>query len=129
VTFTRVCEKSAAHAATNAPWQLRILRPVLWLTSCQPLQLPEANMKRTLLPLLLLATLSTGAMAQNVTVNVPDGYKIELVPVNTPEPQTAYVTPQVVAPAPVVRVAPRARHLASVGEGMIIEHQIDDHHH
>ena len=25
-------------------------------------------------------------------------------------------------------VAPRARHLASVGEGMIIEHQIDDHH-
>jgi hypothetical protein len=86
-------------------------------------------MKRTLLPLMLLATLSTGAMAQNVTVNVPDGYKIELVPVNTPEPQTAYVTPQVVAPAPVVRVAPRARHLASVGEGMIIEHQIDDHHH
>lgn len=92
-------------------------------------------MKRSLLSLLLFATLSTGAMAQNITVNVPDGYKIELVPINTPAPQTAYVapqtayvTPQVVAPAPVVRVAPRARHLASVGEGMIIEHQYDDHH-
>ena len=86
-------------------------------------------MKRSLLSLLLFATLSTGAMAQNITLNVPDGYKIELVPINTPTTQTAYVAPQVVAPAPVVRVAPRARHLASVGEGMIIEHQIDDHHH
>jgi hypothetical protein len=85
-------------------------------------------MKRYLLSLLLFTILPTGAMAQNITVNVPDGYKIELVPINTPAPQTAYVTPQVVAPAPVVRVAPRVRHLASVGEGMIIEHQIDDHH-
>ncbi|AHA63887.1 Hypothetical protein Asd1617_01060 [Shigella dysenteriae 1617] len=24
---------------------------------------------------------------------------------------------------------PYVRHLASVGEGMVIEHQIDDHHH
>lgn len=85
-------------------------------------------MKRSLLSLVLFATISTGAMAQNITVNVPDGYKIELVPINTPTTQTEYVAPQVVAPAPVVRVAPRARHLASVGEGMIIEHQIDDHH-
>ncbi len=90
-------------------------------------------MKRSLLSILLFATLSTGTMAQNITVNVPDGYKIELVPINTPAPQTAYVAPQTayVAPAPVapvVRVAPRARHLASVGEGMIIEHQYDDHH-
>ncbi|MGK9172647.1 hypothetical protein KXR87_05385 [Yokenella regensburgei] len=86
-------------------------------------------MKRSLLTLALFATLASGAMAQNITVNVPDGYKIELVPLNTPAPQTAYVAPQIVTPAPVMRVAPRARHLASVGEGMIIEHQIDDHHH
>ncbi|MDC0725770.1 hypothetical protein POH93_10265 [Phytobacter diazotrophicus] len=85
-------------------------------------------MKIQLLTALLFGTLSIGALAQNVTVNVPDGYKIELVPINTPTAQTTYVAPQVVAPAPVVRVAPRARHLASVGEGMIIEHQIDDHH-
>ncbi len=79
-------------------------------------------MKRSLLSILFFATISTTAMAQNITVNVPDGYKIELVPINTPTAQTAHVAP------PVVRVAPRARHLASVGEGMIIEHQIDDHH-
>ena len=85
-------------------------------------------MKVQLLTALLFSTLSSCALAQNVTVNVPDGYKIELVPINTPTAQANYVAPQVVAPAPVVRVAPRVRHLASVGEGTIIEHQIDDHH-
>lgn len=99
-------------------------------------------MKISLFTALLFTTLSASALAQNITVNVPDGYKIELVPINPPPsqtvyaqpqatyvtPQATYVAPQTVAPAPVVRVAPRARHLASVGEGMIIEHQIDDHH-
>ena len=41
-------------------------------------------------------------------------------------PQTVYVAP---APAPAYRPHPYVRHLASVGEGMVIEHQIDDHHH
>ncbi|MGG8311202.1 protein YbjH, partial [Escherichia coli] len=40
--------------------------------------------------------------------------------------QTVYVAP---APAPAYRPHPYVRHLASVGEGMVIEHQIDDHHH
>ncbi|HGU2299811.1 TPA: protein YbjH, partial [Escherichia coli] len=39
-------------------------------------------------------------------------------------PQTVYT-----APAPAYRPHPYVRHLASVGEGMVIEHQIDDHHH
>lgn len=39
---------------------------------------------------------------------------------------TVYVAP---APAPAYRPHPYVRHLASVGEGMVIEHQIDDHHH
>ncbi|EGK26143.1 hypothetical protein SFVA6_1275 [Shigella flexneri VA-6] len=41
-------------------------------------------------------------------------------------PQTVYVAP---VPAPAYRPHPYVRHLASVGEGMVIEHQIDDHHH
>jgi hypothetical protein len=71
------------------------------------------------------------AMAQNVTVDVPSGYKLVMVPssVSVPEsttivstaPQTTYV-----APTPVYH--PRARHVASVAEGMVIEHQYDDHH-
>lgn len=71
-------------------------------------------------------------MAQNVTVDVPSGYKVVIVPssttvpqaiaVTTPPPQTVYVAP---APAPVYH--PRARHVASVAEGMVIEHQHDDH--
>lgn len=71
------------------------------------------------------------AMAQNVTVDVPSGYKVVVVPssvtvaqaisVTSPTPTTVYV-----APAPVYH--PRARHVASVAEGMVIEHQYDDHH-
>ena len=74
--------------------------------------------------------------AQNVTVDVPSGYKVVVVPssVNVPQavsvttsPQTVYVAPAA-TPAPVYRAHPYARHVASVGEGMVIEHQIDDHH-
>ncbi|MFZ3388068.1 hypothetical protein [Buttiauxella gaviniae] len=88
---------------------------------------------------LLLAVVMIGgigsAMAQNVTVDVPGGYKVVVVPssvtvsqainVTTTPPQTVYVTP---APAPVAAYHPRARHVASVVEGMVIEHQYDDHH-
>lgn len=88
----------------------------------------------------LIATLILGfagtALAQSVTVDVPSGYKVVVVPssVNVPQavsitttPQTVYVAPAP-APAPVYRAHPYARHIASVGEGMVIEHQIDDHH-
>ena len=36
-------------------------------------------MKTQLVMALLFSTFSIGALAQNVTVNVPDGYKIELI--------------------------------------------------
>ncbi len=76
------------------------------------------------------------AMAQNVTVDVPSGYKVVVVPSSvtvsqainvTTTPQTVYVAPAP-APAPVAAYHPRARHVASVAEGMVIEHQYDDHH-
>ncbi|HEO9511505.1 TPA: hypothetical protein QIH73_003501 [Escherichia coli] len=82
---------------------------------------------------LLLGSLLMGftgvAMAQSVTVDVPSGYKVVVVPDSVSVatvPQTVYVAP---APAPAYRPHPYVRHLASVGEGMVIEHQIDDHHH
>ncbi|EIH7009436.1 TPA: hypothetical protein ACG5W9_001765 [Escherichia coli] len=68
-------------------------------------------MKNCLLLGALLMGFTGVAMAQSVTVDVP---------------QTVYVAP---APAPAYRPHPYVRHLASVGEGMVIEHQIDDHHH
>ncbi|HBP8837760.1 TPA: hypothetical protein L6674_000283 [Escherichia coli] len=92
-------------------------------------------MKNCLLLGALLMGFTGVAMAQSVTVDVPSGYKVVVVPdsVSVPQavsvatvPQTVYVAP---APAPAYRPHPYARHLASVGEEMVIEHQIDDHHH
>lgn len=94
-------------------------------------------MKRRCLLAVALMGCTGMAMAQNVTVDVPSGYKLVMVPssVSVPEsttivsaaPQTTYVAPtQTAAPAPVYH--PRARHVASVAEGMVIEHQYDDHH-
>ncbi|HCQ4090450.1 TPA: hypothetical protein OKE15_003224, partial [Escherichia coli] len=54
------------------------------------------------------------------STSVPQAVSVATVP------QTVYVAP---APAPAYRPHPYVRHLASVGEGMVIEHQIDDHHH
>lgn len=92
-------------------------------------------MKNCVLPGLFLMAFTGAAFAQNVTVDVPNGYKVVVVPSSvsvpqaintTTQPQTVYVAP---APAPAYRPHPYVRHLASVGEGMVIEHQIDDHHH
>ena len=91
--------------------------------------------KSVLIAAILLGFAGT-ALAQSVTVDVPSGYKVVVVPssVSVPQavsvttaPQTVYVAPAP-APAPVYRAHPYARHVASVGEGMVIEHQIDDHH-
>ena len=90
-------------------------------------------MNKTLLISLLMVAGMSSAMAQNVTVDVPSGYKVVVVPssltvsqaINVVTPQTVYVAPAPAA-APVYR--PRARHVASVAEGMVIEHQYDDHH-
>lgn len=74
------------------------------------------------------------AMAQSVTVDVPSGYKVVVVPSSVSVPQAISVAPQTVyvapapAPAPAAVYHPRARHAASVAEGMVIEHQYDDHH-
>ncbi|WP_105289443.1 protein YbjH [Escherichia sp. MOD1-EC5350] len=82
-----------------------------------------------------LMSFAGATMAQSVTVDVPSGYKVVVVPdsVSVPQavsvatvPQTVYVAP---TPAPAYRPHPYVRHFASVGEGMVIEHQIDDHHH
>ncbi|HDX4051432.1 TPA: hypothetical protein ROG05_003860 [Enterobacter soli] len=75
--------------------------------------------------------MANSAMAQSVTVDVPSGYKVVIVPSSTTVPQAVAVAP---APAPTTYAAPapvyhpRARHVASVAEGMVIEHQYDDHH-
>ncbi|WP_237932834.1 hypothetical protein, partial [Buttiauxella sp. S19-1] len=67
----------------------------------------------------------------SITVDVPSGYKVVIVPSSVTVsqaisvPQTVYVAPPV---APVSTFHPRARHAASVAEGMVIEHQYDDHH-
>lgn len=79
-------------------------------------------------PIILLAALAgfamvNTAMAQSVTVDVPAGYKVVIVPQSTSVPEAVSVAP---APAPVYH--PRARHVASVAEGMVIEHQYDDRH-
>lgn len=89
--------------------------------------------KAMLLTVAMVAGIGT-ASAQNVTVDVPSGYKVVVVPtsvtvpqaivVTAPAPQAVYVAPP--APAPVYHQ--RARHVASVAEGMVIEHQYDDHH-
>jgi len=71
------------------------------------------------------------AMAQSVTVDVPSGYKVVIVPSSTTVPQAVTVAPapsQTVYTAPAPVYHPRARHVASVAEGMVIEHQYDDHH-
>lgn len=70
------------------------------------------------------------AMAQSVTVDVPSGYKVVVVPSSVSVPQAISVAPQTVyvAPAPAAVYHPRVRHAASVAEGMVIEHQYDDHH-
>ncbi|MBE1766792.1 hypothetical protein [Escherichia marmotae] len=95
-------------------------------------------MKKCVLLGAFLLSFTGVAMAQSVTVDVPSGYKVVVVPdsVSVPQavsvasvasvPQTVYVAP---TPAPAYRAHPYVRHLASVGEGMVIEHQIDDHHH
>lgn len=75
--------------------------------------------------------MANSALAQSVTVDVPSGYKVVIVPSSTTVPQAVSVAPApsqttYVAPAPVYH--PRARHVASVAEGMAIEHQYDDHH-
>lgn len=90
-------------------------------------------MKNLFILLAALAGLSiaNSAMAQSVTVDVPSGYKVVIVPSSTTVPQAVAVAP---APAPTTYAAPapvyhpRARHVASVAEGMVIEHQYDDHH-
>ena len=93
-------------------------------------------MKKSVLIAAILLGFAGTALAQSVTVDVPSGYKVVVVPssVSVPQavsmttaPQTVYVAPAP-APAPVYRAHPYARHVASVGEGMVIEHQIDDHH-
>ncbi|HDR2756435.1 TPA: hypothetical protein QCJ76_005109 [Enterobacter asburiae] len=90
-------------------------------------------MKNLFILLAALAGLAmaNSAMAQSVTVDVPSGYKVVIVPSSTTVPQAVAVAP---APAPTTYAAPapvyhpRARHVASVAEGMVIEHQYDDHH-
>jgi len=81
-------------------------------------------------PIILLAALAgfamvNTAMAQSVTVDVPAGYKVVIVPQPTSVPEAVSVAP---APAPAPVYHPRARHVASVAEGMVIEHQYDDRH-
>lgn len=89
-------------------------------------------MNKFILMTLILTGGINSAMAQSVTVDVPSGYKVVVVPSSVTVsqaitvPQTVYVAPAPAAPAATYH--PRARHIASVGEGMIIEHQIDDHH-
>lgn len=90
-------------------------------------------MKNCLLLGALLMGFTGVAMAQSVTVDVPNGYKVVVVPdsVSVPQAVSVATVPQTVyaPPAPAYRPHPYVRHLASVGEGMVIEHQIDDHHH
>jgi hypothetical protein len=93
-------------------------------------------MKKILFLAIVLVSGINTAMAQNVTVDVPSGYKVVIVPSSvtvsqainvTTAPQTVYVAQApVAAPAPIYHQ--RARHVASVAEGMVIEHQYDDHH-
>ncbi|HEO9144007.1 hypothetical protein DA103_13305 [Enterobacter cloacae] len=92
-------------------------------------------MKKSYIVLAVMAGLAmvNSAMAQSVTVDVPSGYKVVIVPSSTTVPQAVAVAPapsQTVyaAPAPAPVYHPRARHVASVAEGMVIEHQYDDHH-
>lgn len=66
-------------------------------------------MKKCVLLGAFLLSFTGVAMAQSVTVDVPSGYKVVVVPDSVSVPQAVSV--------------------ASVGEGMVIEHQIDDHHH
>ncbi|MHC9003900.1 hypothetical protein [Enterobacter sp. P82] len=67
------------------------------------------------------------AIAQSVTVDVPSGYKVVIVPTSVTVPEAVGVAPAPAqTPAPVYHA--RARHVASVAEGMVIEHQYDDHH-
>lgn len=81
--------------------------------------------------------MASSVMAQSVTVDVPSGYKVVIVPSSTTVPEAVSVTPAPAqptttttapAPAPTTVYHPRARHLAGVAEGMVIEHQYDDHH-
>jgi hypothetical protein len=92
----------------------------------------DLMMKKSVLIAAILLGFAGTALAQSVTVDVPSGYKVVVVPSSVSVPQAVSVAtaPQTVyvAPAPVYRAHPYARHVASVGEGMVIEHQIDDHH-
>ena len=89
-------------------------------------------MKKSVLIAAILLGFAGTALAQSGTVDVPSGYKVVVVPssVSVPQAVSMATAPQTVyvAPAPVYRAHPYARHVASVGEGMVIEHQIDDHH-
>ncbi|MEE9658477.1 hypothetical protein [Enterobacter cloacae complex sp. CARB60] len=90
-------------------------------------------MKKLYIVLAAMAGLAmvNSAMAQSVTVDVPSGYKVVIVPSSTTVPQAVTVVPapsQTVYAAPAPVYHPRARHVASVAEGMVIEHQYDDHH-
>ncbi|MCQ4443275.1 hypothetical protein NOX22_01460 [Enterobacter cloacae] len=68
------------------------------------------------------------AMAQSVTVDVPSGYKVVIVPTSVTVPEAVSVAPAPAPQTPAPVYHPRARHVASVAEGMVIEHQYDDHH-
>ena len=80
-------------------------------------------MKKSVLMATLLLGFAGSVFAQSVTVDVPSGYKVVIVPssVSVPQavnvttaPQTVYVAPAP-APAPVYRAHPYARHVSSVG--------------
>jgi hypothetical protein len=89
-------------------------------------------MKKITAAVLIFVGTSCAAMAQSVTVDVPEGYKVVVVAtsvtvagaLSATVPQTVYVAP---APAAAPVYHPRVRHLAGVAEGMVIEHQHDDH--
>lgn len=92
-------------------------------------------MKNCVLPGLFLMAFTGAAFAQNVTVDVPNGYKVVVVPLplvfhkplTPPLRHKLFMLPRRLL-LRIVRIL-MVRHLASVGEGMVIEHQIDDHHH
>ena len=95
-------------------------------------------MKKSVLMATLLLGFAGTVFAQSVTVDVPSGYKVVIVPssVSVPQavsvttaPQTVYVAPACSCPGSCLsRTSLCATCWSSVGEGMIIEHQIDDHH-
>jgi hypothetical protein len=91
-------------------------------------------MKKSYIVLAVMAGLAmvNSAMAQSVTVDVPSGYKVVIVPSSTTVPQAVAVAP---APSQTVYAAPapapvyhRVRGMWRAWRKMVIEHQYDDHH-